>query len=95
MITMSATIAPPELHAWIDRLSPAQFDRLTQVVRSDDTLPPLVASTLQTAQRPTFMSLIGSITDAPSDWSEDVDKYTQERLQHKLAEELADWNRNK
>ena len=42
---MSATVAPPAIHKWVDGLSPAQVDRLLIVAEHDDVLPSIESST--------------------------------------------------
>jgi len=38
---MSATMAAPEIHRWVDKLSPAQAERLKVVAANDELLPPI------------------------------------------------------
>ena len=36
---MSATVAPPAIHKWVDGLSPVQVERLRTMAEQDDVLP--------------------------------------------------------
>ena len=35
------SLVAPDIHQWVDRLSPAQTERLRAVAASDDVLPPI------------------------------------------------------
>ena len=41
---MSATLATPDIHRWVDKLSPAQAERLKAVAENDEILPAIEAS---------------------------------------------------
>jgi len=41
---MSATLATPDIHRWVDKLSPAQTERLKAVAENDEILPAIEAS---------------------------------------------------
>jgi len=41
---MSATLATPDIHRWVDKLSPAQTERLKAVAENDEILPAIETS---------------------------------------------------
>lgn len=77
---MSTTIAPPLVHRWVDRLTPAQLNDLGAVVNGDRRFPPLVEDDLAAVNDDPVLALIGSIDDPaiPADYAENSDYYARQ-----------------
>jgi hypothetical protein len=79
---MSAAVELPDLREYVTRLTPKQERHLRLVISDDNELPPLSAAETNIGSgtpRKGLRSLIGAITDGPSDLRTNANAYLQER----------------
>jgi len=84
---MSAAFATPDLHEYIERLTPAQERHLRLVIDTDAELPPITgepqiaaADQKREASVPAgILSLIGMYDDAPADLRTNANHYLADR----------------
>jgi len=73
---MSAVFAQPDLHEYVDHLTPAQQHHLRLIINTDKTLPP-ISEAISLEDDDPVLGLIGAIKDSdiPDDFAQNAGFY--------------------